>query len=501
MTPVALANHLWQSTLFVVAIGVMSLLLRKNQARVRYWLWLTASVKFLVPFSLLVAVGGHLGRSATAPIAQPAFSVVVEQISQPFAQAAHGGAVASDAHRRDLNYLPAFLLVAWASGFLVVFFSWSRRWWRIRAVLRMAAPLPLGTDVPVLSAPGLLEPGVFGIVRPVLLLPEGITDRLEPSHLMAIIAHELCHVRRRDNLAAMVHMGVEAIFWFHPLVWWLGARLVEERERACDEEVLRLGSAPEVYAESILKTCQFYLESPLVCVSGITGSDLKARIVRIMTQGVAENLSLSKKILLAAAGMAAVAGPLVFGILNAAPSRAQMPEPAGPRPAFEVASIKPSDPSARGTSQRIAPGGRYTAQNITVRLLIEHAYNIRDFQLSGGPDWVNSARYDIVAKAEDPSDEDPRTLTGAQREAFRQKLQQRLQSLLEERFQLKFHNSTKELPTCALVVGKSGPKLQKAKDTVTGPMRTLMMRPGNFTAHAISTSLLAASLSNMLAAL
>ena len=73
-------------------------------------------------------------------------------------------------------------------------------------------------------------------------------------------------------------MVVQAIFWFHPLVWWIGARLVDERERACDEDVIRLGSEPEVYAESILKTCEFYVESPLACVAGVTGSDLKKRI-------------------------------------------------------------------------------------------------------------------------------------------------------------------------------------------------------------------------------
>ena len=65
-------------------------------------------------------------------------------------------------------------------------------------------------------------------------------------------------------------MVVEAVFWFHPLVWWIGARLVEERERACDEEVLRRGNEPHVYAEGILNVCKFYLESPIdLCV----GSD------------------------------------------------------------------------------------------------------------------------------------------------------------------------------------------------------------------------------------
>ena len=86
-----------------------------------------------------------------------------------------------------------------------------------------------------------LEPGILGIVKPVLVWPQGISDRLEDAHLEAILAHEVWHVRRNDNLAAAVHMVVEAIFWFHPLVWWLGARMVEERERACDEEVLATG--------------------------------------------------------------------------------------------------------------------------------------------------------------------------------------------------------------------------------------------------------------------
>ena len=87
-----------------------------------------------------------------------------------------------------------------------------------------------------------IEPGVFGILRPVLMWPAGIEDRLSDEQIEAILAHEVAHVRRRDNLAALIHMLVEAVFWFHPLVWWIGARLVDERERACDEDVVRLGT-------------------------------------------------------------------------------------------------------------------------------------------------------------------------------------------------------------------------------------------------------------------
>ncbi len=116
--------------------------------------------------------------------------------------------------------------------------------------------------------------------RPVLLLPEGIEERLDVGQLDAILAHELCHVRRRDNLTAAIQMVAQSVFWFHPLVWWVGERLIEERERACDEEVLRRGGSPRVYAEAILNVCKLYMELPLACVSGVTGSNLKSESKR-----------------------------------------------------------------------------------------------------------------------------------------------------------------------------------------------------------------------------
>jgi beta-lactamase regulating signal transducer with metallopeptidase domain len=78
--------------------------------------------------------------------------------------------------------------------------------------------LPIPAPIEVMSSPTRLEPGLFGVFRPVLLLPEGIADRLTSAQLKAILVHELCHVRRRDNLAAAMHMVVQAIFWFHPVV-------------------------------------------------------------------------------------------------------------------------------------------------------------------------------------------------------------------------------------------------------------------------------------------
>ena len=208
----------------------------------------------------------------------------------------------------------------WLCGFAAVAICWATQWRRVAVLRRQAMPLKIRggieSAVPILCARGLMEPGVFGIFRPVLLLPAGIAEQLSWPQLKAVLAHELCHVRRRDNLTAAVHMAVQAAFWFHPLVWWLGARLVDERERACDEEVLRLGNSPRAYAEGILKVCKLYVESPLACMPGVTGSDLRRRIETIMKNRIRRELGFGSKLLLAAAGIVAVAGPLAAGILT-----------------------------------------------------------------------------------------------------------------------------------------------------------------------------------------
>jgi len=390
----------------------------------------------------------------------------MEQISQPFPPSPAPAVVAAAALAHHGSLLPVLFLAIWACGFLAAAFSWWCRWRRIRAAVRGAVPLAMEAEVPVVSSPAMLEPGIFGIFRPVLLLPEGITDRLAPAHLEAILAHELCHVRRRDNLAAALHMAVEAIFWFHPLVWWIGARLVAERERACDEEVLRLGSQPEVYAESILKTCQFYLESPLVCISGISGADLRKRVVRIMTERAGRKLSFGRKVLLAAAGMAAVAGPIIFGLLNAPQSRAQSPAPASaPTRTFDVVSIKPNHDSG-GPFRFGSDPGRLVAENVTLKFLLQIAYRVKDAQISGAPAWTGSEHYNIEAKTDDSSADMLRKLSDEEQETQARLM---LQSMLADRFRLALHHEMKALPVYVLLVAKNGPKLHESADTPDAP--------------------------------
>jgi flagellar basal body-associated protein FliL len=168
-----------------------------------------------------------------------------------------------------------------------------------------------------MSGPSVFEPGVVGVFNPIILLPERITEHLTSQELRAITAHELAHVRRHDNLTATVHMFVQAMFWFHPMIWWIGSRLLAERELACDEAVVKSCDNPETYAEGVLKVCKSYIESPLICAAGVSASNLSARIERIMTKQMAQGLSISKRLLIAAFTIAFIVSPFVAGWASA----------------------------------------------------------------------------------------------------------------------------------------------------------------------------------------
>jgi uncharacterized protein (TIGR03435 family) len=481
-----IVNHLIQSTVFAALMGLLTLLLRNNRAAARYWLWLAASLKFLIPFSLFVEIGHRLTWTSAPVITQPRLSFVMEQVVAPVYVAASPAPVVVPASTSSI--LPAL----WIFGSVAVLTFWLMRWQRAARVLRQANPITEGrafdrlrrldARTKLVSFGSSIEPGVFGILRPVLYLPEGITDHLDDAQLDAILVHELTHIRRRDNLTAVLHMLVEAVFWFHPLVWWMGTRLVEERERACDEEVIRQGSDPEIYAESILKICRHYLESPLVCVAGVTGSDLRRRIEVIMASRVVSRLNFAKKSVLAFAAAAALALPLLIGILNVPGIRAQIN---GAAPKFEAASIRLSrdcigseqkmmGPFPKGPLPKSAPppprppagaaaittSGRLNECH-TLADLIHMAYIMYaggtfhgvwgpQFEagppLEGGPAWVRSDVYRVIAT----------TGTAQSREVMSGPM---LQALLEDRFRLKLHRETPDVPVYTLTVAKGGSKL------------------------------------------
>jgi bla regulator protein BlaR1 len=470
-----LANHLWQSTLSAAAVWLLTQALRKNRAAVRYGLWLAVSVKFLIPFSWLVSAGTQLGWRPASAIRPPQFSFVMEEIGRPFTAPAPPARMAAASDPVSMA-----LFCIWLGGFAICMILWGRWWRQIRAVRRAATVVDLDVPIEVMFSPRRLEPGVFGIRKPVLLLPAGITERLTPAQLEAVIAHELCHVRRRDNLTAAIHMVVEAVFWFHPLVWWIRERLIEERERACDEEVLRTATDPRNYAEGILSVCKFYLETPLVCTSGVSGGNLKKRIEAIMTRRPALKLNPGRKLLLAATGIVVVAWPIAIGLTSAHQGLAQSQTRDGVAPAFEVASVKPNKSGTRGGRLNTDPA-LLTITNIPLVTCIRAAYHVQDYQLTAVPAWAATERYDIVAKTDHPVGDDQLMLM--------------LRTLLAERFKLTLHRVPKELAGYALIIGKNGPKLHEVALAGKGWTRNGV---GRLTGQEVSMAQLADNLSGRL---
>jgi uncharacterized protein (TIGR03435 family) len=151
---------------------------------------------------------------------------------------------------------------------------------------------------------------------------------------------------------------------------------------------------------------------------------------------------------------------------------------------FDVASVKPSPSGSAGRSLTEHPGARLTTSGATVKMLIFLAYQLMPDQVSGGPAWVESDSFDIDARAADPK-------------VTRAEFRQMVQNLLADRFQLKVHRATKELPVYALVVARNGPKLVDAKND-DGDAGMRIEGPGRMTGVKATMPMFANTLSKPL---
>ena len=156
---------------------------------------------------------------------------------------------------------------------------------------------------------------------------------------------------------------------------------------------------------------------------------------------------------------------LALNVVLASGLRSQEPPAA---PVFEVAAIKPHNPAEPGGGFSFQHG-RLTISNTALRVLIMSAYSVKDFQISGGPNWIDGERFDVLAQA--PDNSDPRDLNLM------------LRALLADRFRLTFHRETRESSIYALVVAKNGPKIRSSAPDAQYSMR---MGPAGMSATKMS---------------
>jgi bla regulator protein BlaR1 len=154
-----------------------------------------------------------------------------------------------------------------------------------------------------------------------------------------------------------------------------------------------------------------------------------------------------------------------------------------PGPAFEVASVKPAEPSDKPGFLQSAPG-RLNLSGVTVRMLIQQAWAISGYRIYGGPSWLDSTRYNIAANAAD----------GAGNLTLDQ-MRPMLQTLLTDRFRLALHREKRELPLYRLIVSKNGPKLKES--AVSGAPQS-RMATGQITDEKAGMDTLASQLGQQL---
>lgn len=288
-----LGLHLWQSTGFALLIMLLLLSL-SGPAWLRYLTGLVGLLRFVLPVGTLGLV---LGATQWTPLPWSlGDSALQNLVLPPFIVGGDGASGATEVFGLPLGVL---LVGIWILGTLSLTFYWLLRLVRAHRALNLQTkPFSPAESTHLRSLAQLsgVNPdkvsghttdicgwlGVVGLFRSRIIIPEGLFSRMEKMEVDAVLLHELVHVRRRDNLLRLLQAGVVALFWFHPLVWWLHRRLIGDSERACDEAVLRLTDARDAYASGLCKAVHHALGITLPGVSGMSKTGLLGRVNAVL---------------------------------------------------------------------------------------------------------------------------------------------------------------------------------------------------------------------------
>jgi bla regulator protein blaR1 len=327
-----------------------------------------------------------------------------------------------------------------------------------------------------LTSASCVVPVTVGLLHPRIILPE-CSREWPRAQLDAVLAHESEHIRRRDPFFQWLALLNRVVFWFHPLAWWLERRLSGLAEEACDAAVLARGYDAREYSEYLLdlaRSVQRAGKRINAVGMAMPGIGLKHRIRQILSGVPIPKISRPRMACTVAvcAGAAAIlaAGTLVRAQSSKGQSNVQ----------FEVASIRPSNPNSGGGP----PGGkskqggggllqgldhqRLNLRSTTLGLMVQ-AFRLKSCRpggfrgcvmVSGGPDWIQNDPYDLQAKLPDNV---PSYTMAQLRDGEAPEISMMLQSLLADRFDLKYHRETRQLPVYVLTQVRKSPKLGPAK--------------------------------------
>jgi uncharacterized protein (TIGR03435 family) len=351
------------------------------------------------------------------------------------------------------NDAMAWLVLVWFAGAMIFSMRLTGGWIvaeRMRSKLTHPAPaqwqqtldelrlrIRISRPVQLIVSAIVQVPIVVGGLRPVVLIPAGALLGLPRDHIEALLAHELAHIRRHDYFVNILQSAIEALLFYHPAVWWISNQIRNERELCCDDVAVAISGDAINYARALadLESQRPAHFNPALAASG---GSLRERIGRLLGQPTRGRRQLPGP------------GSVITGILiitAVCGLFAQTPV----RRSFETISIKPNDLGGGEVHEHNSPG-RLNAR-MSAKHLIRDAFAVKDFQIIGGPAWLGNNNYDFLATTATPIEMNDEVL-----EPY-------LQSLLADRFQLKYHRETKEFPIYFLLAAKTGPKLTKHTGT------------------------------------
>jgi uncharacterized protein (TIGR03435 family) len=442
-----LIHFLWQGTALALPYAAARAILPRASSRTLYSLacatLLTMIAAPFVTWELLTPTPSSDVLVAAAPASGAA--AVPSGFTVPVASAA------PQSYSSAAPFLP-YVVGLWLIGSLAFWARLAGGWVvaaRMRSMLVRRAPpewqarvselarrAGVSRPVRLLVSAIVQVPTVVGWLRPVILAPVGALAGLPAEHLEALLIHELAHIRRHDYVVSMLQGVAEALLFYHPAVWWVSGHIRAERELCCDDVAVSVSGDVLTYATALTELEGFRPRQEWAALAA-NGGVLAARIARLLGQVRPSPRTLS--------------GPAiaVTGILLLAAAWSLFGQSETPK--FEVAAIKPATPDPtyfRGIKP--VANGRLSVINMPVVLLIQNAYGLQRYQIIGGPKWTDDDGFNIEAKGETA--------------ASRPQVLLMLRSLLEDRFQLRFHRETRELPIYALSVAKNGPRLPAPKE-------------------------------------
>lgn len=358
-------------------------------------------------------------------------------------------------------------VVFWFSGVTILALRLGGGWWYVCRLHRrarrlaasqwtavgqtIAARLGVTRLVQVVDSDLLDTPTVIGWISPVIVLPVAALANLSPAQVEGILAHELAHIRRHDYLANLLQTAAETLLFYHPAVWWLSARIRTEREHCCDDLAVAVAGDRVAYA-SALAELETFRATPTRFALAATGGSLLVRISRLLSPPADPVTRNSNKaggalVLLMLVSLGATL-PLLAATRGAVhvQARQNVTRVALRRdmPARAAGNGIVTRPDTLADVSFVVGPDRVTVTNSTLRDLVRFAYGVQPGQVQGGPEWLDSDRFNITAEGEQGPDP---LATGSRA----------LQTALAERFQLTLRHQSSAAPAYVLTTREDGP--------------------------------------------